>query len=263
VARASHGRYLFPVLPLFALFFVAFLRGNTEARFPFGIIIVSAVFIGLGMCFEQSYVLLKIFFNLLIVAGVVTGAVLRRRKRLSVVVSLGTAALLGFMTLSVALASSMLLPGQIGNFFALGRNKECRKVLAEFPADERIWINNIGWSTLPKFYRLERSRVPEFRWPRWQLRPEVPKKGLLHWYDHAPRTYSCLWPPISVFRKKVRENDIGLVGLITSEIEGRSFGMRKHLADLMSAEWLELEKTVPLKNKTLHVFRVLPEPVSR
>ena len=254
ILRASHGRYLFPILPLLVLFFVEYLRrAIATKKWTNAVLILTAAFVGGGFCFEESNLVFKLLLSTaalsLLTATVLISRLNADRGRIVAMVS---CVALGVMCASVAIASSILLPGQIGRCLALGQNKECRDVMNQFSGEQKIWVNNAGWDFLPLFYRREPAAVPEMKWP---LQPWVPKKDMLRWHDG--RTFAFEREHFGRLKVAIIRSNVDGVGLVVSEEKGYRFAMQDWLDQFRQSKLLVLEKTVPLKNKTLYVFSVV------
>ena len=160
---------------------------------------------------------------------------------------------LGVASLGVAATASLLLPGQLGDFLPFGYNMESGKILSECSMEESIWLNDGECGDLVRFYRGEYAEAPEQYCRVLQTLPA--RETVLHPYEM--RTHSFAWTDTEAFRRQAEERNISRISLLVSELADRKFVMQDRLQDLNKADWLVLEKTVPLKNKTLYVFRVV------
>lgn len=254
VLRASHGRYLVPVLPLVVLHFCLFMKeGFADRRFAAWVLTATGVMFAIGMCFELNYVPFKIVLNLsalslLILAFRAAGGNAGKGD----LFARGTAVVIGLQCITVALASSVLLPGQIGNWLMFGKNRECGRVVSEFGAEERVWINPMEWNVLPQALRGDRADTPEWH---WVMRDDLPRKYMLDLHD--PKTHSFVIRDMADFRDSIGENRITTVAMLASDLPGKPFYQQERLDELMAQEWLRLDRTVELKNKKLHVFSVI------
>jgi len=256
VAMAGYPRYMLPVFPLLILFFLAFLKdGVKRPVFPIVVLTLTVVFVAGGVYFNRAGLWKKVVVNGFMIGLLVVAAFLaRRRFRTAAYLAPAVALVFGVLCLAASLNYAFTHRyGQIANFRLFGRNHECRRVLAAFPPDDHIWINDTGWRRLPQFFRPDRPETPE-----WQgvLKDWVPKKRLL---NHYPESRTCIFSWFDDFdlRKKIRRHGIDRLGLVVSHIPARKFSYQDQLDLFRAKPWLELEQTAPLKNKTLYVFRYI------
>ena len=256
VLRTSHGRYLLTITPFVSYFFIAFLYDRSLTRkFVTRIFWATLLFAVLGLCFEENYVWIKVVINavmfgmfaVVVFAGRDSGP--GRAMRVALPVGLGVA------MATVSLASSLMLPAQLGNYLAFGTNWECKEVVAELSKDKRIWTNDPGWRNLPRFYLKDRPESPEWHWP---LVGVVPKHYMLKKYE--PRYCVFKWRYWSDFESRVRRYGVEEVGLLVSKLDHRPFRHQGYLNAMLRVDWLKLKHKVELKNKTLYVFDCSPPP---
>ena len=250
--RASHGRYLLCVTPLFALFFVMFLdKGLKKEKYFRNVLIATTIFVILGLYFESSFLLPKIILEgglLVLFWGL--WFVRKNKKLLSSLKQLFLFALAGGMFLT-ALAFSYSI-GQISSYLKYGYNRETAKMAEELPKEERIWINNYGSSNLMGLFRNDLYTNPEWK---WQLASWIPKKDLLKVYAE-PNTYTFSIIKMEKFRERLEELEIETVAMVVSTIEEEKFSDQDKLTDLLSQELLQLKEVVELKNKKMYIFQV-------
>jgi hypothetical protein len=255
VLRWSHGRYLLPVVPLFALFFVDFLQnGLRDRRTTVHVLAWTTVFVALGFAFEKNYVWVKAVLGISSLAVLALAALAGEGKHATTAARAAVAVplVVGGFAMAAALASSLLLPGQIGHFLALGHNRECRLVMEELGPGDRVWVNDIGWGMLPLFHTRDRVETPEWK---WMLKDVLPKKRMLHRYEFR-QTYSFEWDTAEELHDAVERFGITRVGLLVSRHPRYTFPQEDALGALRNAPWLELTRVLPLKNKELYDFCV-------
>jgi hypothetical protein len=250
--RASHGRYLLCVAPLFALFFVMFLEeGIKREKYFRNILIATTVFVALGLYFESSFILAKIILE----GGLLTlfWCLWFVRKNQKLFTSLKELFLLGLV--SGMFATNLVFSysiGQISNYLKYGYNRETAKMVEYLPKEENVWINNYGSRSLIQFYRGDLYTNPEWK---WHLSSWIPKKDLLKVYAES-NTHTFPISYIDRFKEQIEELEIETVVMVVSTIEDEKFTDQDKLSDLISQEWLELEEAIELKNKKMYIFQV-------
>jgi len=256
VLMVTNPRYMLPVFPLLIAFLVLFVRDGFELpRFSTWVLVAAAVYAFAGLYFNRSGLWKKSILNAAMLGAMALALIARRRGwrhagALTVIAPL----VVGAACALAAFRYMVLDPiGPVWNHRMLGYNKEAKAVIAEFPQGERFWVNDIGWMDLPLFYRGERPRTPEWR---GTLKGWVPKKHLLHRYDNLT-AYGFWWQDDGIdFRKKLKENRIVHVGLMVPDTrEVRFYPYDAYLEWFHIVPWLTFERSVPFKNKTLHLFR--------
>jgi hypothetical protein len=269
-AMAGVPRYMQPVFPLLIACFIAFLRdGLARPRFAGWALLATVVYSALGLYFEQTGLWKKVVVNGAMLAGLVL-AYAQQRSRASTLhlpppagaaprhSTLDTRPLLpllfGGFTLAISLWHTCTHPlGQVRNWRYFGPNREITRVLAEFGPDDRFWLNDAGWKYLLDFHTGQRAETPEWE---GEIKPWVPKKHLLRRYGDQ-RAFGFWYVDIFDLRKRIRENGLDTVGLVVSEHDTERFAYQRELRLFQEKRWLELDRTVPLKNKTLYVFRYI------
>lgn len=250
---AGSPRYMLPLYPLLIAFFLMFLReGPAMPRFTRWTMTATVVFVALGLCFSPAGLFKKMAVNAMMLAAI--GAALWTAPRRRRAVALGVPILVGVLCAVAAMRYSLDHRfGQIHNYRLFGYDRECRKVVAALPPDDRVWLNASVWNRLPLMYRDDRPHTPE-----WQgsLKGWVPKCDMLHINDDV-RTFLFAWYDNFDFRKKIRQHHIQWVALLVSHVRGREFSYQAQFDMLRANPWLELEQTLPFKNKTLYLFRYI------
>ncbi len=253
--RISNGRYLIPVLPIIIFFFIKFLKTKLESQtFPKWIFGFTLLAIISGFYFEEKYLTIKICINFILVTMLFLLFYTNYKNwKIVKIIPAFFIATLGIICMIVALASSLLLPGQIGGYLNFGYNRQTKQILEQFPKDERIWFNSIGSGRLTYFHRNERPQSAECF---WRLQKWVPKKKLLHDNKNL-RTFSYKYRRPARFKCRIEQNNISSLGLIVSQLPDFKFRNQDQLDNFMQFDWLELRKSVAFKNKTLYIFDVV------
>ncbi|MCX7003917.1 MAG: hypothetical protein NTV22_11670 [bacterium] len=243
--RISNGRYLLPVLPLLVLFMVLFLaeigqrRGQTLAIFA----LTAALVMG-GLWLEFRYVQVKIALNavLLVAYGGVTVAALRRAPHLTRWL-LAYCCLLGCVCVGVAVASMNANQGQLRSWRQYGYNGQTGQVAQYLPRHERVWVSGFSGNLLA-FYTGDPVPTAEHT---WRLQAWLPKEHLQRRY--TSRFYGYRYRLLDRFRSDTLTNKVGLIVWTESAAQ-------TNVPDVVRAEWLQLERTLALKNRTVYFLRV-------
>ena len=253
ILRASHGRYLLCVAPIFALFFVIFVKDFIKRPLHFrNAGIGTTIFVILGLLFESSFLIPKIILEFSLLSLLWSIWFLRGNKRALHIAKNFLLSVISLGMLSTAIAFSYSI-GQISTFIRYGYNRETDKIVSNIDKTETIWINDYGSGELINMYRKNLDIKVEWTWP---LREVVPKKNLLKTLAEN-NTYSSLITGGEEFRNYLKENGIGTVVLIKSTLKTESFSDQDKLPLLLSQDWLLLEDTISLRNKRMYIFKVI------
>ena len=253
IFRASHGRYLLCVAPVFFIFFTIFLKDAIKKpRYFRNILIFTTIFVLLGLFFESNFLIYKIILesSLLILLWSIWFS--RGNKNLLKIsrTLLFVALVSGMFLTSFAFSYSI---GQISSYMKYGSNRETLQIVESLNEDEVIWINDYGSGELINVFRKNLEIEPEWAWP---LRDSVLKKSLLKIYEKG-NTYSSLITEVEDFRTYIQENSIEKIVLVKSTLESESFLDQDKLPLLLSQDWLLLVNTINLKNKMVYIFKVV------
>lgn len=253
VLRASHGRYLLCVTPIFVLFFVMFIKNCTDKpRFFRNTLIATTIFVLLGLLFESTFLLPKIILEvgLLLLLWLVFLLRTKNKKWLGYAKQLLFWGLASGMFFSF-LASSYSI-GQISSYIKYGKNRGTDEIVAEIPTEERIWINNYGSDDLVSVLRGNTFNEPEWY---WELADWIPKKSLLKTYG-TNNTLSFNFVTMEDFQEQIEKNHVQKVVLAVSMIKGEEAPWNNYVEEFASQEWLKLDKTLNLKNKVVYIYDV-------
>jgi len=254
ILRSSHGRYLFPIVPIILIFFVFFLRdGFKNKKLSVIVLFSTLIFVIGGLVFETSYVTEKILLNAFLFSQLTLLFYLTHyRKRTLTYFYVFTIICLGVATIS-AFAAFSLFRGQLGSVQRFGINRECSKIVSHLNLRDAVWINNIGWGQLFYFYRYNTVIEPEWFWvlPKW-----VPKKNMLKTVG-IPNTFEFGWTNTEEFKQEVYQRGLNKVVLIKSLVPNKVFSYQEKESVLMQQSWLSLKDTLDLKNKKVYIFEVI------
>jgi hypothetical protein len=262
---ASYPRYMQPVFPLLIAAFLAFVRdGLKRPRFAVPVLAATVVYAAAGLYFEQTGLWKKSVVTGLMLGALWLACVLpdrirgaagaTRKPRTTGRLAAAVPVLFGALTLAIALWHTATHPlGQVRNARLFGVNRECPRVLAALPDGARVWINDAGWTYLPDFLTGQPAETPEWE---GELKPWVPKKALLR--HHPERRVHGFWYyDLFDLRKRIREHRLDMLALVVAEHDTERFAYQRELKRFKTLRWLELDRAVPLQNKTLYLFRYI------
>lgn len=253
ILRASHGRYLLCVAPIFVLLFVMFIKSCTgRPRFFRNTLIATTVFVFLGLFFESTFILPKIILEIVLLGLLWLIWIFRNKKKeflnyakyiFLMILWLGMFFTFGAFSYSI---------GQISSYIRYGNNRGTEEIVTEISAKEIIWINNYGSDDLVSVLR--GNTFNEAEW-YWRLASWIPKKSLLKTYG-TNNTLSFEIINIENFKDQLEKNDVKKVILAVSIIESEKQPWSDYVEEFSSQEWLKLNKTLNLKNKIVYIYDV-------
>lgn len=251
ILRASHGRYLLCVAPIFALFFVVFLKEAYKKKRSFrNVLIWTTIFVLLGLYFESTFVIQKIILECSLLVLLWSIYIFRGNKHLfKISRTLFFVALVSGMFLT-SLAFSYSI-GQISSYMKYGNNRETLEIAEHLNEDEKIWINDYGSGELINFYRKNLDIEPEWT---WQLEENLLKRELLE-KRSTSNTFSSPIENIDDFQHELKEYNIEKVVMLVSTIDKEIFIAQDRIEELLSQEWLILIDKLELKNKDMYIFK--------
>ncbi len=242
VIKSSFTRYIFPIAPIVFVFSLYFLRDMVNQRKGFlTILLATFALTTAGMFFEEEYVWQKVLLNLTIFGLYFAYLFLEKKRYLLKTLLILTVSIFSFSVVMYFFYAR----GQIYQYINWGRDYEVVEVMEYFEKDENILLSDPGWDLLPLVYRKDTDFEPEFR---WELKEWVPRKEHLQNLGNA-NTYQFVYRNEERLRRQVEGYDISRIGYVV--LEGDD------IEKFWNVDWLELEKEVSLKNKTLFVIKVL------
>jgi len=249
IARASHGRYLLPIVPAIAIIYVYILfKQEFSKKQKIAISVATFIYVTAGFFFEASYLVPKIFLEYSILALFTLSILNPKLSYLKyLTISLFTAG-----SLSTAVLFSYV-QGQIFGYRTLGPNRNADEIAEIISDDERYWINSVNNYALISAYNGEAYLDPEWQ---WALHESVPIKDTLEILD-VKRGYSFTSGSIRRFKESVFELELETLYLIKTDSEERAFSNENFLENFQNADWLELKEVVEFKNMQLYIFEVL------
>lgn len=262
ILRASHGRYLLPIMPLVAIYFIQFLH------YPFKnkkevirILIATFLFMSFGFYFETSYLIHKIIIETFLLLCIAV-SVLRPFSFSIYAYSFFQKATILFCIIAM-LGTSVLFSatqGQINNHLLFGENREINEIISVIPENKRIWINNT------KSYDLFSAKMGQTYSPpewKWELAEFLPKKDLLK--THGERfLFNDFYGHPELFFEYLDEKEIEYLVYVEPTIEEELFDYEylnfsegiKMLDFIKQEEVFVKQEVHELQNKKVYLFKV-------
>ena len=251
ILRASFDRYLFPAIPFIMYFFIQFLQSaKKDRKFYIYTLLVSTILSLVSLAFELEYIWIKALLSFIVFLFL--GSLLFVGKRFYEKYTYLLMLIISGITASVFLFF-YAFNGQYATYAKWGNDYDIDRVVKTFDEDSKILINDPGWDLLIKVYRGDYNYNPEWR---WSLSSWVPRKDGLKVLE-GEKNFETFFKSSAGNRNFVKENGIEFIGIIESELEGTTFPLEDKLEDLREWDWVEWQESIELKNKTLHIFKVL------
>lgn len=256
VFHRSMGRYLFPISPICIVFFIFFLRNKIfSPKFFIKTITLTSIFITLGIYFELDFIIIKIALNIILISSIMFLYYTKfQRKNLTRLACIIVVSAIASITISVALFFSYSR-GQINQSRKWGNNKECKEIVLHFKEEETIFINDTGWNQLPHFFRKDTLYNPEWT---WDLTENIPKKYMLKRLSIS-NTFLLDFEDMDNLYQQCKQRNVQKIAVVESNIQDEPFMYQYEVGNLSNQDWLTLTQTIPLKNKTLHIFSIETE----
>jgi len=262
ILRASHGRYLLPIMPLVAIYFVQFLHYPFENKKEVIIVLIATfLFMSFAFYFETSYLIHKIAIETFLFACIVI-SVLKPFPYSKYFYNFFQKSTIVFCIIAM-IATSMLFiltQGQIYNYRLFGRNREINEIVEIIPKNENVWINNAKSLKLMKAEMAYTHAWPEWK---WELAEFVPKKDLLKSYGEK-YLYNDFYGFPELFFEYLEENEIKYLVYVEPTIDAELFDYEylnfsegiKMLDFIKQEEIFVEQETHKLQNKKVYLFEV-------
>lgn len=104
-----------------------------------------------------------------------------------------------------------------------------------------------------KFFRKDPYLPPQWK---WELLDIVPRKKSLLVLGEENTFNSFKWNNLRDLKKIIIDNSIDKVVMVSSNLEGVKFYNQNYISSMSNLDWLALERTEKLKNKTVYIFDV-------
>lgn len=260
--RASHGRYLLPIVPVIAIYFIEFLQYPFENKKEIvRVLIATFLFMAFGLFFEASYLPHKIAIEVFLFTCIAI-SVLKPFPYSRYFYKLFQKATIFFCIVAMFGASLLfsLTQGQVNSYLLFGENREIDEIIEIIPEDEKIWVNNV------KSYELMATKMEQtYAWPewKWDLAPYVPKKTLLK--AHGEQfIFNEFYTDVGVFKNYLEQNEISYVVFIKPTVDEKLFNHNylsraeglKTIDFLKKDSFFVKERVEELQNKKVYLFKL-------
>jgi hypothetical protein len=248
ILRASHGRYLLPIVPAIAIIYIYMLfNQRISQKQKKYILIFTFIYITAGLFFETTYILPKAILEYFLF-GLFTLVLLKQNVKIFkyiLVVSLsifsmGTAILFSYVQ------------GQIYGYIHFGENRNAYEIAQLLPEDEKYWINSEKNTELISVFNSERYLNPEWK---WKLNDIVPIRDSLKVLD-TKKSYSFPVENMEKFRNNLNTYEISKIVLIVTKEELEVYPEQEKLNEFLQQDWLELEDKVEYRGMEVYFFNV-------
>ncbi len=245
--RASHGRYLLPVVPAISIIFIYLLFEYTYTqKQKRSLLIGTIIFVILGFLFETSYVLPKIFIELFIYLIFLSTILKPKKKYLKyLLISLISTVCIG---VSILFAYTQ---GQVYGFLNWGRNRQVEDISEFIPKKQKYWSNNEENQMLTSVYIGETYAPAEWK---WKLNEIVPRTENLKFLGQKT---SYVFPVVDIdeFQSKLRDENITKLVLYVSRVKTK-FADQNYLDVFLKQDWLELRDMKEFKGLNIYIFDI-------
>lgn len=249
ILRASHGRYLLPIVPAITVIYVYFLfKQKLSIKQKRNIFLATVLYVSFGVYFETSYVIPKIVLEFSILTLFLTMILkphLQYVKYLLIV-------LLATGCVTSALLFSYI-QGQIHGYMNFGANRNVREIAQLIPEEGRYWINSPSNQHVLSVYNNETYLNPEWK---WRLHELVPIRDSLKVYGQE-QSFSFLVKDMEIFRENVENYDIDKVVMIVTQVDHERYPDQECLEDFLSTTFLKLDNKVKYKGMDVYIFKVV------
>lgn len=249
ILRASHGRYLLPVVPAIAgIYLYLLFKQKLNIKQKKVIIIGTILYVSAGVYFETNYVLPKVLLEYSILTLFLTTFL---KPHLEFV---------KYLLISLLVAGSMAtavlfsyVQGQVYGYKNLGVNRNAYEISTLLPDEGMYWINTPRNLPLILVYNGETYLKPEWK---WRLHEIVPIRDSLKTYGER-QALSFAVKDLKTFRKNIKKYHIEEVFMIITEVEYEAYPDQEYLEPFMSQTWLEFKEKVEYKGMVVYIFKVL------
>jgi hypothetical protein len=265
ILRTSQGRYLFPVIPLYIMFFTLFLllQKNEKKKFKpyFKTTLFLMTLASIVTLFYQDPTTSKELFNIFATLSF-TGLfyLLYYCKKHNDVITKLT--MLAIIIASLFITTyALFTKNQVYQSLKWGINGEAKKIAELLEPEDVIFVNYSNsyptskFTYLLKFYKAKVSLPIEWNWrlDRNKITRKLDKKEVVQEIFLLAELTNT-----DKFKEKVYENNINKIVLLKSEIKGELFPLQDYIGLLKEEDWLKIQKVVPMKNKSVYIFEVIP-----
>jgi 4-amino-4-deoxy-L-arabinose transferase-like glycosyltransferase len=250
ILRASHGRYLLPVVPAIAIVYVFLLfKQKLTLKQKKAIFIATFLYVSAGVYFETSYVLPKVLLEYSVLTLFMTMFIkpgIRYVRYLLILIlaagSVGSAVLFSYVQ------------GQIYGYLNWGRNRNAEQIAEIIPDDTVYWINSPRNASLISVYNKEAYLRPEWKWGLSEL---VPIRDSFKAIGEL-QSYTFRIGDIKTFKENLEKYEIESLIFIKTDLDGEDYPDQEYFDELVSvSSWLRFEKKVEYKGMEVYIFDIV------
>ena len=249
ILRASHGRYLLPVVPAIAIIYIFLIfKQKLTLKQKKVIFIATFLYVSAGVYFETSYVLPKVLLEYSILTLFLTMFLKPQIKYVRTLLililatgSVGSAVLFSYVQ------------GQIYGYLNWGRNRNAEQIADLIPDDAVYWINSPRNASLISVYNKEAYLRPEWKWGLSEL---VPIRDSFKTIGKL-QSYTFRIGDLETFKENLDKYDIETLVFIKTDLDEEAYPDQEFLKDLLSAPWLRFQKKVEYKGMEVYMFNIV------
>jgi hypothetical protein len=248
ILRASHGRYLLPVVPVISVIYLYLLfKQEMTRKQKIAIAILTLFYFLAGSLFETTYTIhklgLEMFVYLVFLIALFKPKIKIMKYFLIITISVATFA--------TALLFSFI-QGQIYGYMEYGKNRNVSDFVDLLPKDEKYWTNNIVNQSLVEVLQGNTYLLPEWK---WKLVDTIKKRESLKVLGER-NSYNFPILDINNFREDLLYYNIREIVFFTTEKDNNYYICQEYIDSFLESDWLELERKVDSKNMTIYIFTV-------
>ncbi len=250
ILRASHGRYLLPIVPAISIVYVFLLfKQKLTLKQKKGMFIATFLYVSAGVYFETSYVLFKVILEYSILTLFMTMFIkpgIKYVRYLLILIlavgSMGSAVLFSYVQ------------GQIYGYMNWGRNRNAEQIADLIPDDAVYWINSPRNASLISVYNKEAYLRPEWKWGLSEL---VPIRDSFKTIGEL-QSYTFRIRDLETFKENLDKYDIETLVFIKTDLDEEAYPDQEFLNDLLSvSSWLRFEKKVEYTGMEVYIFNIV------
>lgn len=249
ILRASHGRYLLPIVPAVSVIYIFILFKQTfSQKQKEKILIGTLVYILAGYFFETSYIVYKVVLEL-IIFGLFFVSLYKPNIK---IIKYAIVVLISGISFASTILFS-LIQGQIYGYTNYGENRSAIEVASELPKDKVYWSNNRANQPLISVLSEEKFIWPEWK---WGLNEFIPKREWLKIFEEK-QSYTFPIDDIESFKQNVMDYNIEEIVLNITEKDFEYYPYQEYYNVFLTQDWLELEKETEFEGMTIYIFNVI------
>ncbi len=250
ILRASHGRYLLPIVPAIAIIYIFLLfKQRLTLKQKKAIFIATFLYVSAGVYFETSYVLPKVLLEYGILTLFLTMFLKPKARYVRTLLILILAA--GSVGSAVLFS---YVQGQVYGYLNWGRNRNAEQIAELIPDDSIYWINSPRNASLISVYNNERYLRPEWKWGLSEL---VPIKDSFKAVGQL-QSYTFQIGELAIFKENLDKYGIEKLVFVKIDLDEEAYPDQEYLDDLKSvSSWLRLEKKVEYKGMEVYMFDIV------